>query len=124
MLTLSSAADLVLMSVIGISPTDVVGGFRAAHKAISALKNEDGARDQYQTYRRSRDEVRAAAEALADNAASSPITSAVGVQQCLDTFLKKQAREKQSLAKFETVLGVQLASSEEAWYIPEAEMGV
>ena len=92
------------MSGTGISPSDVFGGLRIAHKAISAIKRKDGARDQYQAVKLGRDELRAVLEALADNAASSTTRGAIRLRDCLGTRLKTQAQQEQRLGKFETVL--------------------
>ncbi|KIW51620.1 hypothetical protein PV05_10324 [Exophiala xenobiotica] len=35
------------MSIVGISPTDIVNGIRVTKRAIEALRDQDGARDDF-----------------------------------------------------------------------------
>ncbi len=93
------------MSVIGISPSDIVGGLRVAKKAVSALKRQDGAQDQYQTTKQSHDDLHAAVKALSEACSSSGEPSSTKLQQSLKHLEEKQERDQKNIQKYEAALG-------------------
>ncbi len=93
------------MSVVGISPSDIVGGLRVVNKAISALKRQDGAQDQYQTVKESHDDLHTAVKVLSEAFAAHDVSGSRELKQTLDHLLKIREREEVDLDRYEGSLG-------------------
>ncbi|OAP60419.1 hypothetical protein AYL99_05421 [Fonsecaea erecta] len=106
------------MSVIGISPSDIVGGVRVATKAIGALKSGTGAQAQYQESKQSHDELHTAAQALSATFSSLDVPSAASLGQSFDQLLKTHQLRQKDMQKYEEALG-QGSSSKKTRGIPQ-----
>jgi hypothetical protein len=93
------------MSVIGISPSDIVGAVRIASKAIGALKIETGAQAQYRVLKQSHDDLNAAVETLSQTCRSLDIPSSTALEAPLDHLLEKHAQQEKQMRKYESALG-------------------
>jgi hypothetical protein len=93
------------MSVIGISPTDIVGGVRVANKIVGALKRDTGAQAQYQAAKQSSKELQAAIKTLSAACASFNVASADDLRNNLDHLQKAHEQQEQRTSRYEAALG-------------------
>jgi putative NADH-flavin reductase len=81
------------MSVVGISPTDIVGRTKAVVKAVSALSPIDEARAQYQATTQSRNDYQAAVKRLLSISGASSLPTAADLVNDLRTRTRQNPRE-------------------------------
>jgi hypothetical protein len=93
------------MSVIGISPSDLVGRVRVANKAVCALKTETGAQVQYQAIKQSHDDLHTAVKALSEACPLFDVPSSTELGQSLEHLLKKHEQQEKNTLKYEAALG-------------------
>ncbi len=93
------------MSVIGISPSDIVGGVRVANKAVDALRTRNGAQVQYQAIKQSHDDLHAATKALFEACSSFDVPSSTELAQSLKHLLEKHEQQEKHTLKYEAALG-------------------
>lgn len=93
------------MSVIGVSPSDIVGGLRLLNKASSALKSKNGARDQYQAVKESQQALQAAIKALTVSWSSTTTPVDTHLQNAVAELSLQYETQEQQLRKFEAALG-------------------
>jgi hypothetical protein len=93
------------MSGVGISPSDIIRGLRVAHKAVSALRTNEGARSHYQHAKQSHDDLKEAVNALAQTCSASGVSSTPALQQTIDHVLKNHKWQETQLQKYECALG-------------------
>ena len=93
------------MSVVGISPSDIVGGLRVTIKAISALKRQNGAQEQYQTVKEGHDDLHTAVRGLSETFAPHDLSGSRELKQTLDHLSKIREREEVYLDRYKRTLG-------------------
>jgi hypothetical protein len=93
------------MSVIGISPSDIVGGARIVNKAVGAFNTDTGAQAQYQAATQSSKDIQAAIKALSTACSSFSITSSDELRKTLDRLQKTHEQQEQRTLRYDAALG-------------------
>jgi hypothetical protein len=93
------------MSVIGISPTDIVGGVRLANKAVSALRKRDGAEERYQSSAQNHENFYSTIKALHDACDPDASSEAASQHRLLEDILREGQRLKKQSLRYEKALG-------------------